>query len=365
MKCQRNSKPGYKFGEQGHCYTYTPGNLQSKNSAKKKAGLQGRAIKARTDQIDNPLLSQGVNEKRLRSKLKKRPRALLYPKGIERQYEKFLLSLVREWLELYKGIVDPQLERIGTQAYLLRQHTHNLQFIAYLPEESIGVRTDDWPDELATVMGSFQVSMVETIKPVETFARSVGHKVSEWGTKQWSKTLVDTLGVDVFAREPWLGAHINSFGKENVQLITKLAEETRADIDRIINDGFKRGRRIEDIRTEILRGTDLTKGRFKKTRTRAQLIARDQVSKLNGQLIQLRQQEIGINQYIWRTAIDERVRTSHLAMEGKICDWGNAFTYKNKFNENWMERTSDMVKKHPGQDIQCRCYAEPVFEDLL
>ena len=46
QQCTRNGKPGYKWGEQGYCYTYTPGSDRSKRRAKQKATEQGRAIKA-------------------------------------------------------------------------------------------------------------------------------------------------------------------------------------------------------------------------------------------------------------------------------------------------------------------------------
>jgi hypothetical protein len=37
MPCRSNGKPGYKWGESGKCYTYTPGNKQSREAARKKA----------------------------------------------------------------------------------------------------------------------------------------------------------------------------------------------------------------------------------------------------------------------------------------------------------------------------------------
>jgi len=44
MRCQENGKPGYKYGESGKCYTYTPGNLKDEKQAKEKAIQQGLAI---------------------------------------------------------------------------------------------------------------------------------------------------------------------------------------------------------------------------------------------------------------------------------------------------------------------------------
>jgi hypothetical protein len=45
--CQRDGKPGYRWGEQGTCYTYTPGNRASQDHARAQADAQGRAIQAR------------------------------------------------------------------------------------------------------------------------------------------------------------------------------------------------------------------------------------------------------------------------------------------------------------------------------
>lgn len=42
--CQSNGNPGYRWGNQGKCYTYNPSNEGSKKNAKKKATLQGIAI---------------------------------------------------------------------------------------------------------------------------------------------------------------------------------------------------------------------------------------------------------------------------------------------------------------------------------
>lgn len=44
MRCRKNGKPGYKYGETGTCYTYTAKNKRSRESAKNKAKKQGQAI---------------------------------------------------------------------------------------------------------------------------------------------------------------------------------------------------------------------------------------------------------------------------------------------------------------------------------
>ena len=44
--CSSNGKPGYKFGDSGKCYTYTPGNAASRSNARNKAIEQERAARA-------------------------------------------------------------------------------------------------------------------------------------------------------------------------------------------------------------------------------------------------------------------------------------------------------------------------------
>ena len=46
MSCRIDDKPGYKYGEEGHCYTYTAGDERSRKAAKRKAMAQGAAIEA-------------------------------------------------------------------------------------------------------------------------------------------------------------------------------------------------------------------------------------------------------------------------------------------------------------------------------
>ena len=44
--CQSEGKPGYRWGESGACYTYTPGDESSMSRARASAERQGRAARA-------------------------------------------------------------------------------------------------------------------------------------------------------------------------------------------------------------------------------------------------------------------------------------------------------------------------------
>jgi hypothetical protein len=43
-QCQEQGKPGFKWGDSGKCYTYSPYDEKSKNNAKRSANIQGIAI---------------------------------------------------------------------------------------------------------------------------------------------------------------------------------------------------------------------------------------------------------------------------------------------------------------------------------
>jgi len=66
-----------------------------------------------------------------------------------------------------------------------------------------------------------------------------------------------------------------------------------------------------------------------------------------GLINQLRQEDLGIEQYIWRSQDDAKVRDSHAAYDDRVFRWDNP-----------------PEGGHPGEAHNCRCYAEPVAPAL-
>jgi hypothetical protein len=62
-ECTKDGKPGYKYGEAGHCYTYTTGDEESRKHAKQKAYMQAAAIAAQTGEAVKDALSDCVSRK--------------------------------------------------------------------------------------------------------------------------------------------------------------------------------------------------------------------------------------------------------------------------------------------------------------
>ena len=65
-----------------------------------------------------------------------------------------------------------------------------------------------------------------------------------------------------------------------------------------------------------------------------------------GLINQLRQEDLGIERYVWVTQGDHKVRPEHAALNGEVFSW---------------DHPSD--EGHPGQTPNCRCHAVPVPDD--
>jgi SPP1 gp7 family putative phage head morphogenesis protein len=150
------------------------------------------------------------------------------------------------------------------------------------------------------------------------------------------------VGVSLHS-EQGIPAAIEQFRTRNVDLIKSLAGKAKDRITDTLDEAERTGLRVEDLRKRLIED-------FGVTRSKADLLARDQVLKLNGQLNQTRQQNAGIVEYIWRTSQDERVREFHQDLEGSTQLWASPPIV-----------SKDGRTEHPGGDYSCRCTAEPIL----
>jgi SPP1 gp7 family putative phage head morphogenesis protein len=86
-------------------------------------------------------------------------------------------------------------------------------------------------------------------------------------------------------------------------------------------------------------------------RRHAQFIARDQIAKLNADLCQAQQKDAGVEEYVWSTSGDRRVRERHQELDGNRFKWNDPPIVDERSGR----------RCHPGQDYSCRCVALPVF----
>lgn len=156
------------------------------------------------------------------------------------------------------------------------------------------------------------------------------------------------LAIDLRKEIPGLSARIEEWRNRNVDLIESGIRASSevvklkplvSDVSNVIEHAHAGGLRVEEL-------SEMLQERYEVSMSRANLIARDQILKLNGNINHHRQTAVGITEYTWSTSRDERVRESHQAL--------------NRTRQQWISPPS---VGHPGHDFQCRCVAIPVPPD--
>jgi SPP1 gp7 family putative phage head morphogenesis protein len=183
---------------------------------------------------------------------------------------------------------------------------------------------------------------------IKAAAQSTALRVTEWSADQFQKQVERVVQVNLYDDTSGLAPHLELFVSDNVKLIKSLAVGHLEDVKGIVTRAARTGLHHTEVQKQIQQ-------QFGVSKDRAALIATDQVGKLNGELNQLRQTNLGVRRYRWSTSLDERVRKTHRALEGSIQDWKTPPVVNPKTGE----------RGHPGQPIRCRCSAIPIIDDVL
>lgn len=181
----------------------------------------------------------------------------------------------------------------------------------------------------------------------------------------WAKSVAERMVADVSRRdrEVWrsrsaemgrllrqeietapTGEAMRALLAEQVGLITSLPTEAAQRVHKLTLEGVTNSTRASEVAKEIMRTGGVT-------RSRANTIARTEVSRVATTLTQVRAEHVGSTSYIWRTAHDSDVRPSHRAMEGRAVEWSKP-------------PTLDGLTGHAGALPNCRCYCEPIIPEF-
>jgi hypothetical protein len=284
----------------------------------------------------------------------------LYPWALERQYAKELSATflqMAKYVEMYLKINNEKLLK-GDSIH--QDVSPGISFRAMIKALE-GWVAGNFPDPSTP---AFQ-------KPPQIFLGlgKLGDLVSAFNKNQWGKSTKSVLGFAFGTSETWWKNMRDRWVEDNYRLIRSLSNRYIGDVNQLVEQAVVNGWGWEDLARDI---KSLNK---KITETRAALLARDQIGKLNGLLTQTRQEEVGLEKYVWRTANDERVRgrpggrwasaiPSHWVMEGKICRWSDATVWSSD-GKKWTPRAANAVLLHPGMAIQCRCTAIGYWKDFI
>lgn len=144
--------------------------------------------------------------------------------------------------------------------------------------------------------------------------------------------------------------------EEQVGLIKSIPIEAGRRAQKIAVEAFLTGSRaqvnsdtVAEIQKELKVSTEVAI-------SRARLIARTETARANAAINQARAMTVGSNQYRWHNSGDAAVRDSHKYLNGKKLQ-GMIFSWDSP------PTLDDGMTGHPGTFPNCRCFAEPVFDD--
>ena len=189
---------------------------------------------------------------------------------------------------------------------------------------------DKWEEVIKTA-----TNINNNAKLVEAFT-IVATNINNNANHGIESSLKRTLGISVFLAGYQNNNNliVSSWIKDNILLFN----QTKEFMGNSLLTNISRKIRIGTTNKEL---NEIVSNIFGKTKIKAQNIGFDQAHKLYGEINLDTQESIGIEQYMWVTMGDDRVRESHEELHGTI-------------------RTKDdgII---PGEEINCRCYAEPVI----
>lgn len=279
--------------------------------------------------ITSQLKARGVKPKKPAKRL---PRQAL-PVSLERAYAKFLWPIVKKYYAAF-AVVLKELE--GTlPGDLAAERAARTDAKSTLPP--------DFKKQLEAAARKVARSLDR--KRIDQFLERHAKATDRWNAQEFSKQAKAAIGVDVLTSNPQLQKQVKAFTKTNVDLITDIGRSAKTRVERIVIDSIQKGRAYDALADRVQDALDIDS-------RRATLIARDQTGKLYGEINAERQQDAGVTKFYWRTSNDNRVRDEHEELEKESLASGG-FSYADPPAEGL-----------PGEPIQCRCYAEPIFDML-
>lgn len=167
---------------------------------------------------------------------------------------------------------------------------------------------------------------------------SIGRIIREEGrrhTRKFSANIKQVMGIDLSAviRDEDIEGLLKIATSYSASLVTNMTDDAIKRIESAVYSATINGDSVTNLRKTLQEQLGISQ-------RRAKLIARDQTSKLYGDMDRIRQTQAGITSYEWLASMDERTRPLHASYNGR--------TFK------WSEPPSD---GHPGSAINCRCVA--------
>ena len=261
---------------------------------------------------------------------------LHYKENIDREYER----IIKSYYALLASIIQTYLEQIFDAPTLYNGEKTRINFDS---------AKDDFLRFIRKIFGrakdDFHES--ETKFDLRDKVERIGNITTRMSANEWKRTVEKTLGINIlddYYSGEFYHDQLRLWIDDNVGLISTLPDELLDEMQNIVEDGFLNGKSNRNIVKSI-------QERFGVSRSKARFYATDQLSKLNASITQQQQTECGVEEYVWSSSKDQRVRDRHRQLDGTKHRWDDPPIVDYRTGR----------RAHPGEDYRCRCVALPVF----
>ena len=195
-------------------------------------------------------------------------------------------------------------------------------------------------DQLDSVLESIQKNMDQLVSKKFPDAYVTISKMSKKFRDQYG----DALGVSELSEGGKM--HLaQDYEKSMTPAIKDFTNKMVAELRESVAENARTGYRFDKLVSRI-------QNRYEVTKSKAEFIAQQETALYSAKVSEARFGEVGITEYIWRTAGDSTVRESHRDLNGKV------FNFKQKAPAKFMSCGEPC---NPGEDFRCRCIAEPII----
>jgi len=240
----------------------------------------------------------------------RKPTRWLYPWATERRYAKAL----RAWIKPMQDYVHQYLK--NNSEAILHGDSDSLMRQDETPGGSYRRMVRSLYGWYTTYLPPITESGTRDAPPIVFMGLgNIANSLANFNSEQWNKAAKAELGVEFPVYESWWPGMKEAWQEENYELIRDVSRDYIKQVNRAAEKAVINGLSPGQLAKAI------HKINKKIEAAKVNLIARDQIGKLNGQITQARMQAVGLEMYEWSTSADERVRDSHTDLEGMICRW--------------------------------------------
>ncbi|XVN74528.1 hypothetical protein AAEX37_01965 [Oligella sp. MSHR50489EDL] len=245
--------------------------------------------------------------------------------GVERQYSRALVSLVREIQE-------------GIQAELIQEFRR----LAKVEKSNLAMDgITDWVGHVVDYLSSKWLHKLDDLAP--QIARAFIHNTSsnfDMVMKRHMRKAGFTVRFQMVDTN-----EVRAVFAENVRLIKSIGQQYLGNVETHVWQCVQSGYDLSELSKNL-------QNDFGVSKRRAQFIARDQAAKAHAEIERARREELGITKAVWQHShAGKEPRPSHVAANGKEFDVSKGMYLDGK----WVL---------PGQEINCRCTSRAVIEGI-